>query len=226
MIHMEVAYRLIQKWDWIKYPAEFIVASVSPDSIHMNDNYQVEMKVRSHLFENCGPWGDTQDYEQWIRNIKNFWNERGSNCLDEKTKSYVAGVCVHCLTDRCNDLDIWRRLQKQYIPPLTMQSFKEEYYPEAAGIDLWLFQTSPNKEEIVELFKSGECLELDGLLKSEEIEKQKQHMLEIQYNKEKIDIADYKYLSSDFLMNFIDDSVNKIDALFQDFLGEKKENEN
>lgn len=60
MIHMEIAYRLLKQLSMVENGAEFILGAVAPDSVHMNQNYEVGMKVSSHMFEFCGKWGDTQ----------------------------------------------------------------------------------------------------------------------------------------------------------------------
>ena len=39
MIHMEVAYRLLKIWNQVRDPAEFILGSVAPDSVHMAKDY-------------------------------------------------------------------------------------------------------------------------------------------------------------------------------------------
>ena len=65
MIHMEIAYRLLKRILPISNPAEFILGSVAPDSVHMNSDYDVNMKAKSHMFEGCGRWSDTQDYQLW-----------------------------------------------------------------------------------------------------------------------------------------------------------------
>lgn len=210
MIHMEVAYRLLERWTWIAHPAEFIVGAVAPDSVHMSENFQIERKVKSHLFEACGPWGDTQDYEQWLTNIRSFWLTKGYPCNEPKEKAFIAGICVHCLTDYCNDRNIWRKLQNQHIPPMTLEAFREAYYPEARGIDQWLFQNSPNTSQIVKLFEKGEGYCVQDLLCVEEIQKQKEHMLHTQYCVDTVDISKYQFLSADFIEHFIVETVSKI----------------
>lgn len=211
MIHMQVAYLLLQKWDWIQYKDAFIVASVAPDSVHMNPDYEVSMKIRTHLFEGCGPWGDTRDYERWMKQILDYYEKNGRNCKNELKKACVTGICVHCLTDYCNDRDIWRTLQKKYVPPMTLQEFREPYYVEARAIDQWLYQNSPNREEICSLFLKGECLELEGLLKKEEIEQQKNYMMKTQYAVEPVDISGFQFLNEKFLWNFIENTAEKIE---------------
>ena len=49
MIHMEIAYRLLERIPQIPNAAEFILGSVAPDSVHMNPDYNVSMKVKSHI---------------------------------------------------------------------------------------------------------------------------------------------------------------------------------
>ena len=38
MIHLEVAYRLLNKWDWIKNPGDFLVGAIAPDAVHFCEN--------------------------------------------------------------------------------------------------------------------------------------------------------------------------------------------
>ena len=50
MVHMEIAYR-VAEMTGIKERAAFILGSVLPDSVHMRDDYSIEQKIMSHLFE-------------------------------------------------------------------------------------------------------------------------------------------------------------------------------
>lgn len=209
MIHMEIAYRLLGQLPGITHPAEFMVGSVAPDSVHMRPDFEISMKVRSHLFEGCGPWGDTQEYGRWLSNMEAFWNARGKDAKEQE-KSYLSGIYVHCLTDYCNDLHIWRKLQRQYAPPMEMEEFRTDFYPEARGIDQWLFQNSPHTKEIVQLLQKGACMTVSDLIDKEDIEKQKEHMLKVQYPGEVQDLRGYKYLSPEFLEAFLRETVEYI----------------
>ena len=73
MIHMEIAYRLLEQIPQIENAAEFILGSVAPDSVFMNPNYDISMKVPSHMFEGCGEWGDTQDYVRWMKKYRRWF---------------------------------------------------------------------------------------------------------------------------------------------------------
>lgn len=209
MIHLEVAYRLLPFFPSITVPSAFILGVIAPDSVHTNPDYQVEMKIHSHLFQGCGPWGDTRDYEQWILNIKDFWQKMKPLCNDEEY-CFLAGICVHCLTDYCNDLMIWRKLQHQYESVMDMETFRADFYPEARGIDQWLYHNSPNKDAIWELFAKSNCMDLHGFLNLEEVISEKHHLLCVQYDTKPEDCSNYKYVSKEFLEDFLQNAVHFI----------------
>lgn len=210
MIHLEIAYRLLEYIPGITHPKEFILGAVAPDSVHMHPEYDVGMKVHSHMFEGCGPWGDTQDYERWIVNIKDvyFQHVKGQACT--KKHDFILGMCIHCLTDYLNDLNIWRRLQKANIPPMNQDSFREAYYPEARGIDTWLYQNSSNTEIIRTLLSEAKSFDVEDLVFQSEIEKMREHLLYHQYDVAPVDISGYRFLSAQFIENFVEESVKRI----------------
>ena len=222
MIHMEIGYRLLERLPRITDAAAFVLGSVAPDAVHMNPEYDVQMKVRSHLFEGCGNWGDTQDYERWKRNISRFCESvMGKKDMPEKEDSYRydktyrdygAGICVHCLTDYWNDIRIWRRLQSEYIPPMDPDEFRASYYPEARGIDRWLYRHSPHTVAVRRLLAEATATGVEGLIDKEDVQRLKNHLLHVQYETAPadVDISGYRYLSADFLEEFIECAVNDI----------------
>ncbi|MCR5656906.1 MAG: zinc dependent phospholipase C family protein [Butyrivibrio sp.] len=210
MIHMEVAYRLMDSLDIKESKAEFILGSVAPDSVHFEEDY-LPKKVHSHLFENCGPWGDTQDYDNWIANIGAFWNKYVVGETEPAKRSLLIGICVHCLTDYWNDLMIWRALQKKMIPPMTYDGFKEAYYPESHRIDRWLFQNSEHSGEIIELLKSSKETDFEDYIKAEAITKMKDHLINTQYVlPETVDVSNHIYYTSDMMLWFLDETPKRI----------------
>ena len=49
MVHMEAAYRLLSKMDWIENPADYMLGSLAPDSVHFNPEYNLSLKADSHI---------------------------------------------------------------------------------------------------------------------------------------------------------------------------------
>ncbi|WP_026658379.1 zinc dependent phospholipase C family protein [Butyrivibrio sp. AC2005] len=210
MAHMEVAYKLAERIGIDEYKAEFILGSIAPDSVHFEEDY-LDKKIHSHIFENCGPWGDTQDYDQWISNIKSFWNKYVVNEKEKKRRAFLIGICVHCLTDYWNDLLIWRALQKKMIPPMTYDGFKEEYYPESRRIDKWLYQYSSKKEELFGLLEEAEEMDFEDYVTAKNQIAMKKHLVNTQYNlSETIDVSGHKYFTSEMILWFLDETADRI----------------
>lgn len=220
MIHMEIAYRLLNKLPQINNPAEFILGSVAPDSVHMSPSYDVSKKVVSHMFEGCGPWSDTQDYKRWKSNIKNVFESVYIKSDIEERRDFVLGLCVHCLTDYWNDVKIWKRLQGEYLPSMEFEVFRNAYYPEAQGIDQWLYQNSKNTNIIREMLMKAKAFDVKELVAKDNIEKQRSHLLNVQYNVEMIDISSYQFLSAEDIYEFIDFVVDDIEKTIKSWLRE------
>ena len=203
MIHMEIAYRLLNRIPWITNRADFILGSVAPDAVHMKADFCMEQKVHSHMFEGCGEWGDTQDYNRWERNVTSFLYKLGTRKEEKEFTALAYGLCVHCFTDYWNDLRIWRKLQSENIPPMTPEQFRAEYYPEAKGIDRWLYQNSEHTEAIRKLMTEAVAHDIHGLVEKKTLEQQREYLLNVQYHAEKIDIGSFRFLSAAKIEEFI-----------------------
>ncbi len=203
MIHMEIAYRLLRYLPQVEHPAEFILGSVAPDAVHMDPHFDLKRKVSSHLFEDCGPWGDTQDYEQWKRNIDAFFENAVAAEKEPARRDFALGIYAHCLTDRFNDLKIWRKAQSVYLQTMTLEAFKEAYYREYRGIDQWLYQNSENTAAIRGLLAEALCFSIEGFVEKDELEKERAHLLSEQYNTELVDITGNTYFKAKMLEDFI-----------------------
>ncbi len=216
---MEVAYNLMEPLGVRASKEEFILGSVAPDSVHFSEDY-LPKKVHSHIFENCGPWGDTQDYDQWIENIRAFWKKYVLPEKEIAKKALYLGITVHCLTDYWNDLLIWRALQKKMIPPMTYDGFKEEYYPESTRVDRYLFQQCGHGKEILELLINSKEADFEDYLRAKEISKMKDHLINEQYNlPDPIDVSGHKYYSRKMLFEFLKDAANRILEQIKEFGG-------
>ena len=210
MIHMEVAYRLLEQLPQIENASEYILGSVAPDSVHMNPAFDIDLKIKSHMFEGCGTWSNTEDYPRWSSNIQNVFCSVINEQHRTDYRDFVIGLCVHCLTDYWNDIKIWKRLQKENIPPMKFDSFKEAYYQEARGIDQWLYQNGKNTENITRMLSKAKSFDVEGLVEKKYLEQQRVHLLNVQYDVPIVDISQYRFLSTDFLEDFIESVVSEI----------------
>lgn len=219
MTHMEVAYRVADKMNISSGKEEFILGSVAPDAIGESVPY-LETKVHTHLFEGCGPWGDTWYYDRWLENIDAFWNEYGANEQDIKRKMLILGICVHCLTDHCNDLLVWRKAQRMCMPPLTKDEFNAVYYPDMNKVGLWLYQNSKNTPEIFRLFADSEELEIGDYTHAADLKDIKDHLINVQYNaSEPVDVSGCKYCTAEQMLEFIDICTDRICERIRNYEG-------
>ena len=211
MIHMEIAYRVMQKLGITEGREEFILGSVAPDAVHMRDDYKVEDKIHSHLFEGCGPWGDTRDYDKWIQNIYVFGEQYGHNEMDIKRRMLIAGIFAHCKTDYWNDVTIWRGTQREFIPPMDPDQFKQEFYVEARAVDEWLYFNCENTAKIRELLAAAKEEGLEDFYTSEDVAKLKRNLLSIQYaGITQKDLTDFRYYTKDKLERFLADVTEDV----------------
>lgn len=210
MIHMEIAYRLLEYLPQIEHPAEFILGSVAPDAVHMNPHYDVSSKVKSHLFKDCGMWGDTLDYEQWRSNIEAYFEQIAAAQEEPARRDFELGICVHCLTDRWNDIRIWRKAQSDFLPTMTFEAFKEAFYREQRSIDNWLYQNSENTAQIRRLLADAESFAIKDLVDGEEIEILREHLLTVQYNVDAVYITNNRFFTAEMIEDFMAFTVDAI----------------
>lgn len=204
MIHLEVAYRLLDKYKWIEKPGDFLLASVAPDAVHFHNPYHVSLKEQSHLW-NCGPkWGITTESDKWKQNVLDFWNAH----KEDDNKDFIAGYCIHILTDWLNDLRIWTPFREANIRNDNVEEIYDIYGREAYGSDQWLYQNSSHSKEIMKLLSEGEAYGIDGCIGREDIKRQKNHILFKLYDKqETYDITEYRYCTKEDILSFVEESV-------------------
>lgn len=214
MMHMEIAYSLLPYLPQVKNTAEFLLGSIAPDSVRMNPCYDVAMKVRAHLFEECGQlsdaWESTQNYKQWRRNM---WSAL-CKFLDEQEqmdyRDFTIGLWAHCMTDYYKELDFWRMFQHEYLFSKSLEEQKSTYYSEACGIDLWLYHNSKNTNTIMEMLSNARAFDVEGRVNITDIEKQKEYLLNVQYHTEADDISNYCFFSADMIKEFMFHTRNNI----------------
>lgn len=202
MVHMEVAYRLLAKWEWIENPGDFLVGAVAPDAVHFCKNYQIQMKEKSHIWD-CGPrWGITEDSNKWESNVMRFWEKnKGADNRD-----FIAGYCVHILTDIQNDIKIWRPFRQMNTVGMTVEEVYYIYGKEARESDQWLYQTSLHSEHIMELLAGGRAYSIADCIGQGEINKLIQYMLTEEYVKKEIyDISGFRYCNDKVILGFIEE---------------------
>ncbi len=144
MVHLKVAYELLARYGGrIERPGDFLLGSVAPDAVHFHSEYDVSMKERSHLWKFGPRWGITLDSEGWRDAIYKFWKENRK----AENRDFIAGYCVHLLTDWENDRSIWTPFREKMMQGTEVDEVHERYAAEAYGYDQWLYQVDKHSEE-------------------------------------------------------------------------------
>ncbi len=211
MVHLEIAYRLLEHYEWLHNCGDFLLGAIAPDAVHFHKEYCVDLKEKSHLW-NCGPkWGITIESDKWKRNVLEFWQLHQK----DENRDFLAGYCIHILTDWLNDLRIWTPFRESNINGDNVEEIYHIYGQEAYGSDQWLYRNSLNSREIMKVLAGGQPCSIKGCVESADVEKQKSNILNKQYaGKENYDIDDYRYCTKEAILQFIDESVN----LFREML--------
>ncbi len=207
MIHLEVAYRLLNSYKWINNKGDFMLGALAPDAVHFHKDYTPKLKEKSHLW-NCGPkWGITLESDKWEKNILTFWDEHKTDA----NRDFLAGYCIHILTDRLNDIKIWTPFRNANIEGDNVAEIYHIYGDEAYGSDQWLYQNSPNMGEIVNLISQGKAYDITDCINAEDIERQKRAVLEELYKeKREIAISNYVYCTEEVITSFIKESAEML----------------
>ena len=210
MIHLEVAYRLLEKYDWITKQGDFLMGAIAPDAVHFHDIYEVRLKEQSHLWD-CGPkWGITLDSEKWKRNVLEFWKTH----KEDDNREFLAGYCVHILTDWMNDIKIWSPFRNANMKDGNVEEIYHIYGREAIGSDQWLYQKSNHTEKIIELLSESQTYSIAGCVEKQDVERQKKHILTEQYKDiENVDIKEYRYCTKEVIQAFITECVETLSDL-------------
>ena len=210
MVHLEIAYRLLDKFKWIEKPADFMLASLAPDSVHFHPEYDVSLKEASHIW-NCGPkWGITIESDKWKANAISFWELH----KNDENRDFMAGYCAHILTDWLNDLRIWAPFREKIIKGADREELYKIYSKEAIGSDIWLHQQSRNCKEIMKLLSEGRAYSIKGCVWKADIEAQREYIINEQYkDKEIIDISGYSYCSREIIESFIDECIELLSEI-------------
>ena len=212
MTHLEIAYGLSVKYKWIEKRPDFLLGAIAPDAVHFHEEYSYKLKEQSHLWD-CGPrWGITLDSDKWERNVINFWEKHKG----DSNREFIAGYCVHILTDWMNDIKIWKPFRVENVRGENVDEIYHIYSREAYRSDQWLYHRSDNSREIMSTLAEGRAYSVENLICQKDVETQKKHILSEQYkNTDDYDISGQKYCAEKVITMFIEECVESLSDILK-----------
>lgn len=189
MVHLSVAV-LAEKELGIMNRSAYYLGSIAPDGIHMQEHWTGEDKKRSHL----GVRG-TDDPS----GVMEFLT---GGVLDTD-RDYCIGYALHCLTDLYWNMQVIKEFDSRYGEnPSSVLPAKEAYYSDTDQIDIHLYRTMPERDEVWELLQKAQGTDLPGILSAKAVALWNERTL-CWYNQERVFSIPITYITLQTVTDFL-----------------------
>ena len=178
MTHILAAEKVLKHFAEVNDFSTYILGAISPDAVHADPNYTVELKEKSHLFTPELRWGEISDWEKsglWLENIKKYY-------LDNKNiynSNFLLGYIVHLITDVYSSMYFYtpfvESIKDDYEQRI--EKFKKESY----GVNFYLFSLYSEKKDLRKMLHAGEAITLEDVIRKEDIEKRIEQLFEFEF---------------------------------------------
>lgn len=143
MTHLIVANEYLKKHP-VADPELFLLASISPDGVHGRNDFDKEMKARTHYMQDGVKWGEIyteKEMNDWFEVLGHFYRERSALCEKESDLIFLQGYTLHILVDIFNCSVLYGPKFLQFSSDVTR--FRADYARENEIWDRYLYQTYP-----------------------------------------------------------------------------------
>ena len=206
MVHLAVAYALKDEFFAGEDKAAYYLGANAPDSIHKREGWTGHDKDVSHIRTDLPLTGQTEVIRQ---RIDTLWANRTG---DAKEDSFLAGCCVHLLTDW-----VWGKyLRKPYFEPHynadpnPAQDMKTAYYNDTDLADLDLYNTCPWRKDVFALLKDAQGMNFGIMVSARETELWRDHILNFYDNMDMDRYIPARYIRPEDIGAFITQAADYI----------------
>lgn len=234
MTHLLIADNYIERHSFDpEEQALFLIASISPDSVHARPDYDPHMKERSHFLPAGIAWGTVYQEEPMNRMYAaaaEFYRSRRrmgnpSKGLDKMELAFLKGYTMHLLVDIFNCKLVYAPNLIRFGPDL--ERFRVDYRKQCMNFDNHLYWQLERSAELfqamergLELLKSNPILEglgLKGRINVEEIGRFFDDTKQIYKQSYPVTPEDMYMITEDSSKGFIDDVGRQCGELLFDF---------
>lgn len=199
MTHLYIAYNILSNTPQIKKPCDFLLGALAPDSVHFRNNYNSDMKKKSHLCAGDEKWGRITNNQEWLKNVLAFLHK---NDHMEKV-DFVYGYCSHILADIQNNIKIWTPFLLENKETLE-KGLGSVYHQESYDMDYVLYLLNPQQKVIWEMLEDAIGYDIPNAVVGHEINKMKHAVLHSQFlGRESVDVSLNKYVTLSCMQEFI-----------------------
>jgi len=199
MTHLYIAYNILSNTPEIKKPCDFLLGALAPDSVHLRNNYNSDMKKKSHLCVGDEKWGRLTNNEEWIKNVLAFLHKNDHM----ENVDFIYGYCSHILADIQNNIKIWTPFLLENKENLE-KGMGSIYHEESYAMDYELYLLNPQQKVIWEMLEDAIGYDIPNVVVGDEINKMKHAILHSQFlDRESVDISMNKYVTLSCMQEFI-----------------------
>ena len=199
MTHLFIAYNILNKMPQIKNPSDFLLGALAPDAVHFRENYNSDMKKKSHLCVGDEKWGRITNNQDWLKSVLTFQKESQHN----DNIDFINGYCSHILADIRNNIIIWTPFFLENKEALE-KGMGSAYHQESTDIDYALYLLSPQQKVIWKMLEEATGYDISDIVTGDEIIKMKHDILYSRFlNRKYVDISSNKYVIFSHIQEFI-----------------------
>ena len=200
MTHLEIAYNIVKNTPGIKNPGDFILGAIAPDSVHLREGYNSDMKKKSHLCFGTEKWGETKDNKKWLNDVYKFLEEN----KNQENSDFIKGYCCHVITDIQNNIKFWTPFLLENSIDLDSET-QSDYNKESYNMDYELYLINKNKKTIWKMLKDAKAYNIINIVFASDIEKMRNDILFNNFvnRKHHADVSLNKYITLPKMQEFI-----------------------
>ena len=161
MVHLAVAHEVAKRRTDIASDGAYYLGAISPDAVHMRENYERQYKATSHFTLNKSR---EADFKAWISDALASYDV---TCHD----SFSLGYVIHVLTDVLWTRGEGGRIFDAYAQdPAPLQKQMEAYYNDTDVVDLLLYYKESWRKQVFLALDHASATAFGELVTAEECE--------------------------------------------------------
>lgn len=202
MVHLNVAQTVKNtKKLKIQNIADYYLGSISPDAIHMKDNFTPKDKENSHL---------NARRNESIDNVKKFITTVGIK------NDFILGYIVHVLTDIYWHESLYQVFKTNYSEDKNpIQDQRHAYYSDTDQLDIMLYD-QPNRLVFWNYLNQAHAQSIKNIISAEEVDKWNKRTLNWYEEKHDYQVP-IRYISLVDLNKFISSASKFINQFLVDY---------
>ena len=168
MTHLAIAKGINDKIGIANNLRSFYLGTISPDCVHVRNDYNSDMKKNSHFCVGIEGWGRITNNQEWRDNILSLLcSYRNHSDID-----FYLGYFIHILVDASDNEKIHMPFLEKYAQAgLPLQERGPAFYNDKSQNDFGLFHLYKWKNEVWTLLADSQGVSISNIIEAKEADK-------------------------------------------------------